>query len=100
MRWRTLLLVAFCGIAVWLTLLPSQQLERAPEERRRAQDLLSSPNAAYLSQTGRRALEVISGYRTLPNSAAKTPASAERFPIDVSPTPRTTAAGEVMVNNP
>src|SRR4051794_38288144 len=69
----------------------------SPEAQKRARDLLSSPQAKYLSGTGRTALQTIAGELSVPNSGGMGNVSSVTTP---SASPVFSFFGEVMVNNP
>jgi hypothetical protein len=82
-------------------ILQAQQPGRfTAEARKLAHDVLSSPYGAYLSATGRTALEFITGELPSPSPRGEAGTSIESLAIDLFPRPGAAQLGEVMVNNP
>jgi hypothetical protein len=99
----SVLLLTFLGLLLSLTAGKSQidsSGRFTPEMQQIAKDILQSPAAAYLSGTGRNALEHVAGQLPVPQGLRRAQALQSRMPTAALPLAPAVPGAEVMVNNP
>ncbi len=98
--WITILLIS--GVIGLEFILHAQKVTLFSQEAQKfAADVLSSPHSAYLSATGRTALQVISGQLpAMPARGQIGASSIDASSIDLFTRPAAAQFGEVLVNNP
>jgi len=88
-----------CALFMGNLVQAQQRRTFSPDAQKTARDVLNSPFSVYLSGTGRRALEIMSG-APIVGKGPSPGTSLDSANVGVSGKPAQADLGEVMVNNP